>query len=52
MNFKDQCDLCNKFSYCKGYKGQVLCQECISKLKKDQKEDKKGKILQLQLWKN
>lgn len=31
MKFKDQCDLCKKFSYCRGYENQVLCEECIEK---------------------
>lgn len=25
MKFKDQCDVCGKWNYCKGYKGLVLC---------------------------
>lgn len=29
--FKDQCDICNKFDYCKGYKGLVLCNKCLVK---------------------
>jgi hypothetical protein len=29
--FKDQCDVCKKMDYCKGYKGLVLCNKCIKK---------------------
>ena len=29
--FKDACDECGKFEYCKGYNGKVLCHECIAK---------------------
>lgn len=29
--FKDQCDECKKFDYCKGVNGKVLCPECASK---------------------
>lgn len=29
--FKDQCDVCGKFDFCKGSKGLVLCEKCISK---------------------
>ena len=29
--FKDACDECGKFDYCKGYNGKVLCPECIAK---------------------
>ena len=52
MKYKDQCDICKKFSYCKGYNKQVLCEECISKLKKNYESNKTVKILQLQLWKD
>lgn len=31
--YKDQCDICKKFSYCRGYKGQVLCESCINNIK-------------------
>lgn len=30
--YKDQCDCCNKFKYCKGYNNKVLCEECIKKI--------------------
>ena len=33
--FKDACDNCGKFNYCKGYKGKVLCEECIKKEEKN-----------------
>lgn len=26
--YKDQCDICKKFAYCKGCNGKVLCEEC------------------------
>ena len=29
--FKDQCDECNNFDYCRGYNGKVLCKSCIEK---------------------
>lgn len=29
--FKDQCDVCGKWEYCKGYKGLVLCNKCFEK---------------------
>lgn len=29
--FKDKCDGCNKMKVCKGFKGLVLCEECIEK---------------------
>lgn len=31
QTFKDQCDVCNKWTYCKGYKGLVLCNRCLVK---------------------
>ena len=31
--FKDKCEKCNQFSYCKGYNGQVLCEKCINEIK-------------------
>ena len=27
--YLDRCDLCNKPKHCRGYKGMVLCDECI-----------------------
>lgn len=30
-SFKDQCDVCNKWDYCSGHNGLVLCSKCISK---------------------
>lgn len=27
--FKDQCDNCKQMKVCRGYKGKVLCDECI-----------------------
>ena len=29
--FKDSCDNCHKFDFCRGYKDRVLCEECIEK---------------------
>lgn len=29
--FKDACDVCNTFNYCKGFNGKVLCPSCIKK---------------------
>lgn len=39
MKFKDACDNCGKFNYCKGYKGRVLCEECIKKEEKNSGKD-------------
>lgn len=30
-SFKDACDECGKFNYCKGIDGKVLCPECAKK---------------------
>lgn len=35
MKFKDQCDLCMKFDYCKGFDEKVLCEDCIRQQKLD-----------------
>ena len=32
--FKDKCDLCNEYSYCKGYEDLVLCSSCIALIEK------------------
>lgn len=29
--YKDKCDNCQKFDYCKGYNGKILCDDCIKK---------------------
>lgn len=29
--YKDQCDECKAFNYCKGVNGKVLCPECAKK---------------------
>lgn len=29
--YKDQCDECKAFNYCKGVNGKVLCPECAEK---------------------
>lgn len=31
--FKDKCDICNKFDYCRGFNNKVLCESCLSKEK-------------------
>ena len=36
--FKDACDICGQFDYCKGYKGKVVCPNCIKK----EEENKNG----------
>ena len=28
--FKDQCDICGNFDFCKGVNGQVICPKCAS----------------------
>ena len=33
QNFKDQCDLCGKFDYCKGFDDMILCGKCLKKQK-------------------
>lgn len=46
MKFKDKCDLCGNWNYCKGYEDKVLCPNCINKL-----ANKKAKVnLQLSLF--
>lgn len=27
--YKDSCEHCHKFDFCRGYKDRVLCEECI-----------------------
>ena len=27
--YKDSCEHCKKFDFCRGYKGRVLCENCI-----------------------
>lgn len=34
VKYKDKCDICKKWDYCKGYKNKVLCERCI-KIEKD-----------------
>lgn len=29
--YKDQCDICLEWNYCKGYQGKVLCDSCKQK---------------------
>jgi hypothetical protein len=36
--YKDECDVCNKWDYCSGYNGLVLCNKCISKAKENKPE--------------
>ena len=46
MRFKDKCDLCGNWNYCKGYDDKVLCHSCINKL-----ESKKVRVnLQLSFF--
>ena len=32
--FKDACDSCGKFDYCKGYNNKALCPECLALAKR------------------
>lgn len=37
--YKDKCDLCNKWDYCKGFRNLVLCDNCRKKeTEQNQKE--------------
>ena len=36
-HFKDACDICGQFDYCKGYHGKVCCPRCIEKDKAKEK---------------
>lgn len=29
--YKDQCDICLKWDYCRGHNGLVLCNKCLVK---------------------
>lgn len=29
--YKDQCDICHSYKYCKGFDKKVLCEECRAK---------------------
>lgn len=31
MRFKDKCDLCGNYGFCKGHKNYVACVNCIQK---------------------
>lgn len=42
--FKDQCDVCNNFDYCKGYNGKVLCKSCIEKQASESNSIIKGQM--------
>lgn len=44
--FKDQCDVCKSFDYCKGHNGKVLCRKCLQEVTEI---NKKVKIKQLSL---
>jgi len=33
--YKDECDVCNKFDYCKGLNGLVVCSKCYENMKKE-----------------
>nr|DAK84779.1 MAG TPA: DNA-directed RNA polymerase [Caudoviricetes sp.] len=39
--YKDQCDNCGKYDYCKGFDDQVLCPVCLKKVKTKEKQRKK-----------
>ena len=45
MKYRDQCDLCNKFAYCKGFNGQALCEECIKQLSLNTSSKMIGEIM-------
>lgn len=30
MRYKDKCDICGKFDFCKGKDNKVLCQKCFN----------------------
>lgn len=34
-HYKDECDVCNKFDYCKGLNGLVVCRNCYENMKKE-----------------
>lgn len=36
--FREQCDICSKFDYCKGYNGLVLCEKCLKKEKQQERK--------------
>lgn len=38
--FKDQCDICKEWDYCKGHDGKVLCRKCLQDVTKESKKDK------------
>lgn len=27
--FKDKCDICDRYDFCKGHNGKVLCESCL-----------------------
>lgn len=31
--YKDKCDVCLKWDYCKGHQNKVMCESCINKQK-------------------
>ena len=35
QKFKDACDVCGKFDFCKGVEGKVLCSACLALVKKN-----------------
>lgn len=52
--YKDQCDICNKWDYCKGHNGLVLCHKCLEReLIKDKNKslfeivDKEIKVIEI-----
>ena len=40
--FKGQCDLCNRFDYCKGFDDMILCQKCLKKMKEKEMRKKES----------
>lgn len=49
--FKDQCDICKKFDYLKGYDNKCLCNNCIKKYIPP-KEEKQLSIFDLEVLEN
>lgn len=38
--FKDQCDVCGQFDFCKGSNGLLLCPKCLKSQKEEYKQKK------------
>ena len=39
-SYKDKCDNCGRFDHLKGKDNKCLCQDCLKKLEKENKNDK------------